>query len=406
MKDSLSSDLASLRIDRGEPPSRSGWLRGLVIVAVVVAAGGAAWIYGAPYVESRVFKTEVELTKIVSVSPAEADAKFTSSGYVVPQKVSKVGTQLTARLAAVLIEEGDTVVAGQVVAELEGADQRARLRAARAQVVAAQARVDTRRAELNEVMRQAERERSLAKKGASNTATAEDLEARVQVFDQQVKAAQAEVRAATADADAIAVNIEYLTIKSPISGRVLSKPATVGELAGLQAAVVAELADFSTLLVETDVPEGRLHMIEHEGPCEIVLDAYPTERRKGKVHSVSPKINRSKATATVKVAFVTLDERILPDMSARVNFLQQELDDVALKQPARIIVPAVAIAERQGAQVVFVYDEGVVRMRPISLGEKVGTGFHLLQGPAAGTSIVREPAPLLVDGQPVKIKDS
>ena len=53
----------------------------------------------------------------------------------------------------------------------------------------------------------------------------------------------------------------------------------------------------ASLLVETDVPEGRLHLVKKGGPCEIVLDAYPDKRFRGEVVEVSPRLNRAKATA-------------------------------------------------------------------------------------------------------------
>ena len=86
-----------------------------------------------------------------------------------------------------------------------------------------------------------------------------------------------------------------------------------------------EIADFTTLMVETDVPEQRLHQVKMGGPAEIVLDAFPNRRYRGKAVEVTPKVNRAKATVTVKVAFVDENEGVLPDMAARVSFLSGEL---------------------------------------------------------------------------------
>ena len=85
MDDRLSSDLASLRIDRNERPPSSGALRWLIGLSVVAAAAVAAWRVGAPMVEAQLFKTEVGLTEVALVSPAQAQVELTSTGYVVPQ---------------------------------------------------------------------------------------------------------------------------------------------------------------------------------------------------------------------------------------------------------------------------------------------------------------------------------
>jgi hypothetical protein len=75
-----------------------------------------------------------------------------------------------------------------------------------------------------------------------------------------------------------------------------------------------------------------------------------------------------------------------------------------MNEPARVIVPEVAVTERDGKQVVFVLEDGTAKMHPVELGEAVGTGFELLKGPPAGAIVVREPSSALYDGQKVKQK--
>lgn len=404
MADQLSTDLASLKIQRGPGGPASPWPKRLLWLAVTGGAVWAAWTFGKPALEQRVFKPEVELTQIVVVSPAEAQAKVTSTGYVVPQRVTKVGAKTPGRIKSMKVAEGDVVEAGSVLAELEGADLRAQLGMAKARALTARAQVQQAKAELADATQKAKRERKLAQQGVGAAAAAEDLEFRVATVHKQVGATEAGVRAAEAEVDNIEVLIGYLTITAPMNGTVVAKPAQEGELVGMQALALVELADFASLMVETDVPEGRLHMLEIGDPAEIVLDAFPTERHRGKIASISPRVNRAKATVTVKVAFVEPATRVLPEMAARVSFLEAELDPEQRKEPARVIVPANAIAERDGNKVVFVLEDGSVRMRTVELGDAYGSGFELLQGPPAGAQVVREPAGELQDGQKVKHK--
>lgn len=366
----------------------------------------AGWLYVIPYVESKIFKTEVEATQIVLISPAEADVRLSSTGYVVPQRVTQVGAKILGRIAKVHVREGDEVKEGQLLAELESADAEAALQSARSQVALARADVATAQAQLAEARLQAVRERKLVDRGVAGAATAEDLEARVDALRAQVEAAKAAVRAAQSEAEVLTVNLDFLKITAPMSGTVLGKPTAEGELVGQMAASLVELADFSTLLVETDVPEARLHLVEPGGPAEIQLDAFPGRRFRGRVRDISPKVDRAKATIMVKVEFVDSTEGVLPDMAARVSFLEQELRAEEMKEPAKAVVPANAVADRGGSKVVFVLDDGVVRMKPVTLGPPMGNGFELLEGPAAGTKVVRGPNDALVDGQPVKQKDA
>jgi len=410
MTDRLSDDLAALRIARGPGAPRSPWPKRLLVVAVLAALGWAAWAFGYPMVEARVFKPEVEVTQILIVSPSESQAKLTSTGYVVPQRISRVGAKTPGRIKVMHVREGERVTPGMVLAELEGADLRAALHTAQARVLTARAQVQTAKAELADATQKAKRERKLATQGVGAAAAAEDLEARVLPAQKQVSAAEAAVKAAEAEVTAIEVNLDYLTVISPIGGVVTNKPSQVGELVGIQAASLVEITDFDSLMIETDVPEGRLHLItakteDHPGdPCEITLDAFPTERYLGSVVEVAPKVNRAKATVTVKVAFDEPNARALPDMAARVTFLSERPDKDQMNEPARVIVPEVALTERDGNPVVFVLENGTAKMELVELGDQVGTGYELRKGPPAGAVVVREPSSALFDGQKVKQK--
>jgi RND family efflux transporter MFP subunit len=235
-------------------------------------------------------------------------------------------------------------------------------------------------------------------------ATAVDLEARTQALQAAVKAAEAEVKAAQAEVATHLTALSQLTVVAPIDGTVLSKPPEVGEIVGPQQSLL-ELGDLSqdSLVVETDVPEGRLHRVRVGGPCEIVLDAFPSRRQRGRTLEILPRVSRAKASVAVKVAFSDGVDGVLPDMAARVNFLGRELSKEALAQPPKVLLPASALAERDGSKIVFVYnkDTGRVQSEKVQLGAALGTGFELLSGPPPGTRVVQKPEPLLADGQRV-----
>jgi len=96
----------------------------------------------------------------------------------------------------------------------------------------------------------------------------------------------------------------------------------------------------------------------------------------------------------------------LPDMAARVSFLNQALDPQAMKEPPKIVVPSSALAERAGGKVVFVVEEDAVRMVPVKLGPSFGRGFELVEGPRPGTRLVASPPDTLADGQRIKEKEA
>jgi HlyD family secretion protein len=423
MSDELTAHLMSLRIDRSAKSRSRGWARLLLGLSVVVALAFAA-VVATPHVEASLFRTAVKATEIATVSPAQASIELTAAGYVQAHRASRVAPKVPGRVSEVHVRQGDRVEAGQLLIELDAADDRASIAAARSRVMAAlaeaksaEARAAVARAELEEANQRASRERTLADRGAIGVAAAEDLEARVASLRRSVEASQAQARAAEASARALDAQVSVLQtglgnlrLVAPIAGTVINKPPEVGEYIGPQPPGVTvdmggvRVADLTALVVETDIPEARLSTVREGGPAEIVLDAYPSRRLRGQVQQITPEVDRAKATVLVKVALTDDTLGVLPDMSARVSFLDKAIAAADLAVPPKTIVPRSAVAERSGANVVFVLQGGRVRMVPIGLGPSFGTGFEVLRGPGAGTQVVADPPPTLADGQAVKFE--
>jgi HlyD family secretion protein len=413
MSDQLSSDLASLKIDRSAPrPKGKSPIGAIVGVLLLLGAAGAAYQWGWPALSSVMFKTEVEATEVITMSPAQASVELTSTGYVIPQVDSAVACKVMGKVKAKHVRQGDKVKAGDVLLEIDPADHKASIAQALSQAAASRARIMTAKATLAEIKQQALRAQSLANEGIGPKGAADDLNARAVSLSQQVAASEAEARAADALVTTLRVNLSNFTIVAPIAGTVVNKPPDVGEFVGPQPAGVAidmggvQIADFSTLMVETDVPEQRLSQVKIGGPAEIVLDAFPGKRFRGKAKEVTPTVNRTKATVTVKVAFVDENEGVLPEMSARVSFLSGELDKEAMKAAPKTIVPGSAVVDSNGAKIVYRLESGVVRITPVTLGPAFGTGFEVQSGVTSGTRIVNNPPPGLADGQKIKERNA
>jgi RND family efflux transporter MFP subunit len=404
LNERLSNDLASLKIAREENPEAQGAWRGWALGAgISLAIGlGVFWFMGS--LRSRLLPREVEVTQVRFVSPAQSSVQVSSTGYVVAQSTSKVGAKILGRVSEVKVKEGSTVKAGDTLVQLEAAEQRALIASGRAKAAAARARAETARANLVETERQYKREKALLEQEATARSTVEDLESRVSSLSEGLKAAEADTSAELANVSQLEVNLANSTVRAPIGGTVVGKPVEVGELVGPATGPVADLADFSSLMVETDVPEARLSVVRPGSPAEVVLDAFAGKRLRGEVAEISPKVNRTKATVIVKVKFVDDMSGILPDMAARVSFLSQPLSPEELKKPATLFVPASAITEREGKKGVFRLEEGHARYTPIRVGAALAGGFELLEGPVDGTRLVAQPDNELLDGASVKEK--
>ena len=135
-------------------------------------------------------------------------------------------------------------------------------------------------------------------------------------------------------------------------------------------------------------------------PCEIQLDALPETRLRGRVHMIVPTADRSKATVLVKVAFLDEDERILPEMSAKVAFLAREVRPDE-QQPV-IAAPAAALVERDRGVLAFVARDGQATAASVQVGRRFGELVEITEGLQAGDRVVLNPQPALADGAKIR----
>ncbi|MFL5435451.1 MAG: efflux RND transporter periplasmic adaptor subunit [Myxococcales bacterium] len=405
----VADELKSLRIEREERPSRlPGWATAAIAGVVVIAILAVAWKVLAP----RIFVPEVETTAVSLVSPAQAQQLLVATGYVVPQRQANISPRIGGRVAKLFVEDGTVVKKGQLLAVLEDADFKAQVLQAKADVAAAKAREKRAEADLFEAQHAYDREKMVQSKGVSTPAALDQVTARLAGAKAQLEATRSETEAANARVEVARVNLANCYVRAPFDGRITQKLTDIGEIVfgALSAGTggrggIASLADFSTLQVEADVSESQVAKLAPGTPAEIVLDAFPDRRYRGRVAEVRPRVDRAKATVTVKVAFVDEPRDVLPDMGAKVTFLTKELDAAQAQAAPVAAVQSDAVVEQGENKVVWVVggnDE--VRMAPVVTGVAMGGLVALRQGPPAGTKVVRRPNGDLRPGMRVKEK--
>lgn len=395
----LSDDLASLRIDRSTPikAPRASFPWG-AMVATLAIAGGIFWGYKA--LAPSMWKAHVQTSTVERVSPSRASTQLTATGYVVARQLARVGPQTIGRVSRVLVQEGSHVDENQVLYELDAADQRSAMAAARSRAAARVAEAHSVEATLDDVRRQLTRQRTLSESGAASRASTEDLEARVVSSERASVAALAQARAAQAEANVLQTGMGHLVVRSPMRGVILNAPPHVGDMVTPELSVI-EIADFDSIQVEVDVPEQRMAIARVGAPAEIILEAFPDDRYPGEVVEIGRRINRSKATVPVRTRFLNRRPDVLPDMAARVSFLSAPATESAQEEAVRTMVAQSAVVTRAGRTVVFVLDDGAVRMRDIEVGAAHGSEVEVVRGPNPGARVVLNPPETLVDGAAV-----
>lgn len=349
----------------------------------------------------------VEIVTVPRIYPSQGLTVLNASGYVVAQRKAAVASEVTGRLVWLGVEEGSKVREGEVIARLESRQASAAEAQSAAEVQTAQARVAEAQAELKEARQAFERMDNLLAAGFVSRAEYDQAEARFRRAEATVRAAQTAETAAVAARRRAAVGLDYTNLRAPFDAVVLTKNADIGDIvtplgaAAEAKAAVVTIADLDSLQVEADVSESNLTTVQVNQPCEIQLDALPEERFPGAVHMIVPTADRTKATVLVKVRFLKRDPRVLPEMSARVAFLQRPLS--AEERQPRTAVPRTALVARNGGQIVFRVQGERVQAVPVTTGMALGEMVEIVRGVEAGEKIVLVPSPRLADGATVKV---
>jgi HlyD family secretion protein len=446
-QEDLNQRLRSLKIDRATvaPPRARNRPPKFLLLAIAVllalVAIGYFFFFSSP---KNISVAEV---KVENGGGSQGNTVLSVSGYVVAHHKIAVGAKVMGRVAWIGVEKGDKVQQGQVLVRLEDNDFRAQSNQARANLAAAQARLDQLRAgsrpqekmkdragvlQAQATLTNAESEYVRAEKlyraGVSSkaeleraTAQRDSARALVEAARQssamtdigpraeEIRAGEAQVRQMKAALDYADTQLANTEIKAPVSGTVLQRIVERGEMvspsafgeSGARTSVVA-LADLDDLQIELDISQADFARLKMNQRAEIIPEAFPNLKYSGFIAEIAPEANRAKATVQVKVKVENPDEQLRPEMNARVNFLGEEKTGQTKSAP-RVLVPKAAVVRKDGNAFVFVVKSNRVEQRSVRLGEEAGEFYYVLEGLSGGESAATVGVDKLRDGDRVKI---
>src|SRR2546422_2623545 len=448
-QENLNERLRSLQIDRAPAPLPAVTNRAprtlLLALSALVALVAVSYFYffSAP---KTISTAEV---KLESGTGSPENAVLTVSGYVVAHHKIAVGAKVMGRVAWIGVEKGDKVQQGQVLVRLEDNEFRAQSNQARANLAAAQARLDqlhtgsrpqeklkdkagvlqaeatlrnaeaeyersdklyragvSSKAELDRAIAQRDTARALLEAARQSSAMT-DMGPRAE----EIRAAEAQVRQMKAALDYTETQLAATEIKAPVSGTVLQRivergemvsPSSFGGESGTRTSVVA-LADLSDLQIELDISQTDFSRLKMGQRAEIVPEAFPNLKYTGFIAEIAPEANRAKATVQVKVKVDDPNEQLRPEMNARVNFLGDKPQSGQSKSAPRVLVPKAAVVRKDGSAFVFVLKGNKVEQRSVRLGDEAGDFYYVFEGLSGGESTATGGVDKLRDGDRVKI---
>jgi RND family efflux transporter MFP subunit len=350
----------------------------------------------------------IETASVSQVYPAQSFTLLNASGYVVAQRKASVAAKTTGRLEWLGVEEGSRVKSGQIIARLENKDLEAAVQQSEAALQNSKAALEQVIVERADAGKSYERLKDLFSQGIIAQSEFDAGEARYKRAVAAVAGAEAGARSASAALRGARVSFDYSLIRAPFDAVVLTKNADVGDIitplgaAATSKAAVVTIADLDSLMVEADVSESSLASVKKGQPCEIMLDALRNVRLRGVVHAIVPTADRAKASVLVKISFLDRDSRVLPEMSAKVAFLERAAKSG--EEKPRIAVTPAAIVKLDKSEGVFLVKGDSVVFTPVVRGEALGDLVEV-SGVKSGDRIAVKPLEKLKDGTKVSLPE-
>lgn len=329
---------------------RGLWL--IIAGVLVLATFGFLWLNGNGK-EKVAYRTD-------KVIRGDLEVNISATGSLSADTTVQVGSQVSGRIAKLYADFNTVVKKGQLLAQLDPTFLEAALEQAKAAVTRA-------RASLNQAQRDYDRTKGLFEKGLSSQA---DMDVALTNFE----SAQASLEQAEAAYKGSQVNLQYATIRSPISGVVISRNVDVGQTvaASLSAPTLFEIAnDLRKMQVQASVDEADIGHVKEGQSVTFRVDAYPNLEFNGTVRQIrlAPVINQNVVTYNVIIGVSNPDMKLMPGMTATVSIVTAKTED-ALQVPLQ----ALRFTPPDSQAVSAARAEFMNRMRQGQGGDRSGQG--------------------------------
>ena len=311
-------------------PTRPNWGRRALLILVPALLAGA-W-----YAWPQVFAKRDPLTgyQFSTVQRGDIEDVVTATGTLQPRDYVDVGAQVSGQLRKIHVEVGDTVNAGDLLAEIDPTVYRARVDASRAQLKNLRAQLKDREAQLALAQIQLRRQRALMAEDATTKESLQTAEASAKSAEAQLEAVRAQIEQIESTLRGDEASLQYARILSPMAGTVVSITARQGQTLNTnqQAPVVMRIADLSTMTVQTQVSEADVSRLK------LGMEAYFTtlggsgKRWQGKLEKIEPTPTVTNNVVLYNALFDVLnpDGLLMTQMTAQVFFIVSQAKDVLL----------------------------------------------------------------------------
>jgi membrane fusion protein (multidrug efflux system) len=291
-----------------------------------------------------------------------------ATGTIEPIRTVGINAQLTGALLRVLVEEGDVVQAGALLAQVDSRELEAQMTSAAAQL-------------------------EVARKAAERSQTLFDARANTQADYDRDQAAYAASRATH---DQLKMRLAYASIRAPIAGVILDKRVEAGDIVTGQTRLFT-IGDVSTLVVRVPISELDVTGLTEGDAVEVTADALPGRTLTGRVRRVFPSADTLSRLVPVEVSLTAASAKaVRPGFLARVNLRLDPRSNV-------LLIPANALLEDPSGSIVYIVEAGKAARRRVVRGPSYQGRVEIVEGLVPGDSVIVAGNTMVRDGGPIRI---
>jgi len=394
---------------RPSPAAISALLLGLAVLLILAFAAGYVPLQkreATLRAEANAQEKALPRLDVIRVRRGAGDNDIKLPGTIQALTEAPILARADGYLRRRLVDIGDKVKAGQVLAEIEAPELDQQIHQAEAAIDQAQASMEQAQANLDQGTANrdlaritAERWKTLAGRGIAAQHDADQSQAQAAAQAANVQALEKAIAAQRSNAAAAAANLErlrdiqaYRVVKAPFDGVITLRNVDVGALVSSGSTMLYRIAQTATLRTFVNVPQAAANAVRVGQAATLTVSNFPGRTFQGRVTRTANALDPASRTMLVEVGVANEDGALIPGTYAEVD-LSGSLPDPPF------VVPAAAIVFRtDGAQVAVVGHDGVVHLQKVAVGRDHGDRVEILQGLSEGTTIVAVPGDAAREG--------